>query len=97
MTERACGLAGFKPRIAVQTMDFAAQLELVSAGVGVALAPHLTVGALGDVVMLARPSPQVSRQIFACIRTAAGRDEGLRRLIALLGEAAVARVPAEAA
>ncbi len=30
MTERACGLAGFRPRIVVESMDFAVQLELTS-------------------------------------------------------------------
>ena len=42
MTDRACGLAGFRPAIVAETMDFAAQFELVRAGAGVALVPQLS-------------------------------------------------------
>jgi DNA-binding transcriptional LysR family regulator len=56
MTERACGRAGFRPRIVAESMDFAAQLELVAAGVGVALMPVLTVAAVPAGVRLLRPA-----------------------------------------
>jgi DNA-binding transcriptional LysR family regulator len=60
MTDRACGLAGFRPAIVAETVDFAAQLELVRAGAGVALVPQLTVAALPPEVMLARPRQRLN-------------------------------------
>ena len=61
MADRACGLAGFRPAIVAETVDFTVQLELVRAGIGVALVPHLAVAQLPAEVMLARPKQGLDR------------------------------------
>jgi DNA-binding transcriptional LysR family regulator len=81
MTRRACGLAGFEPNVVAESMDFTVQLELVAAGVGVALVPHLTIVSVPPGVTLARPEQPVVREISACIRSAATVDRGLRRVL----------------
>ena len=88
MADRACGLAGFRPAIVAETMDFAVQLELVRAGIGVALVPHLAVAQLPAQVMLARPKQGLERYIFATRRTAMHAEPGLRTLIKALRRAA---------
>lgn len=92
MTERACGLAGFRPRVVAESMDFAVLLELVAAGVGVALVPDLTVAALPDGVRLTRVRSAPYRSISSAARTTSRNDPGIQRLTALLLAAASARV-----
>ncbi len=92
MVERACGLAGFRPRVVAESADFAAQLELVAAGAGVALVPDLAVAAVPRGVRLARVRSPLSRHLFAACRTARRGDPGLDRLTRLLRESARARV-----
>ncbi len=96
MIERACGLAGFRPDIAAQTMDFAAQLELVAAGVGVALVPCLTVGELPAGVVLADTRKPVHRHLLVCNRAPSDADAGAVHLRGLLGDAARKRISATA-
>ena len=92
MTERACGLAGFRPAILAETMDFAVQLELVRAGTGVALVPQLTIGPLPPEVMLARPLQKLERHIVAARRTTMQADPGLDTLVRAFRRAADARL-----
>ncbi|GAA1976859.1 LysR family transcriptional regulator [Microbacterium pumilum] len=92
MTERACGLAGFRPRIVAQSMDFQVQLELVAAGVGVALVPDLTVAALPREVVLVRPAQALSRRIHAAQRSSTHGDPGVARLVEAFRVAATGRV-----
>lgn len=96
MTDRACGLAGYRPTIVAETMDFAVQLELVRAGVGVALIPDLTVAAIPQGVMLARPSLPLERRIVAARRTTMRGDAGLDQLIRVLRDSARRRVRVDA-
>lgn len=77
MVERACGLAGFRPRIGVRSVDFAVQLAFVAAGAGVALVPDLTVDRIPDGVVLAPLTAPVSRFTHATRRTALSEDAGL--------------------
>ncbi len=92
MTERACGLAGYRPRIVAQSTDFAAQLEFVAAGAGVALVPDLTVAAVPDGVILAATAAPLSRHILAARRTSMRADTGLDLLTALLRDVAPRRI-----
>ncbi len=92
MTDRACGLAGFRPAIVAETMDFVAQLELVRAGAGVALVPQLTVAALPPEVMLARPRQEIERHIAAARRSTMQADPGLDTLVRAFRRAADARL-----
>ncbi|WP_235559608.1 LysR substrate-binding domain-containing protein, partial [Microbacterium sp. Leaf351] len=93
MMERACGLAGFQPRIVAESMDFSVQLELVAAGVGVALVPALTIAQLPDGVdLLSLDSPLV-RSVHLAARTPDVVDPGIRALTRILTEAAAERLP----
>lgn len=80
MTDRACGLAGFRPRVVAQTMDFAAQLQFVAAGAGVALVPDTTGASVPPGVRLARPSHPLERHSTAVRRSSLHGDKGLDKI-----------------
>lgn len=82
MLERACGLAGFRPRVVATSDDFAVHLALVADGVGVALVPGLAVPAVPRDVVLRRTNPAVTRRVLLAFRAGALADPG----IAALGE-----------
>jgi molybdate transport repressor ModE-like protein len=64
--ERACRAAGFEPRVAFQSDDYAAVQGFVAAGVGVCLIPDLALAAVrDDVVVRALQGPPPSRRIIA--------------------------------
>jgi DNA-binding transcriptional LysR family regulator len=88
MVDRACGLAGFQPRVVAEATDFASQLSLVAAGVGVALVPDLTVAVVPDGVFLSQLSEPVFRQIYVVHREGAQVDAGLRAVVELLASSA---------
>lgn len=92
MIDRACGVAGFRPRVAAESADFAVQLELVAAGIGTALVPELTVARVPDGVLLARTAAPVTRRIVAARRSAMQGDPGLERVTAALAGHARAAV-----
>jgi DNA-binding transcriptional LysR family regulator len=92
MIDRACGLAGFRPRIVAHSMDFAAQLEFVAAGAGVALVPDLTVAQIPDGVRLASTTSGLQRHIHVARRTSLHGDAGLQRIVGLLASAAQERI-----
>jgi DNA-binding transcriptional LysR family regulator len=77
MTDRACGLAGFRPHIVAESADFAVQLELVAAGVGVALVPDLAALDVPAGVRLARTTDPLHRRTMAATRTSMRGDSGL--------------------
>jgi DNA-binding transcriptional LysR family regulator len=80
MVHRACGLAGFVPRISAETNDFAVVMSLVAAGAGVALVPRLAAGALPDGVVLRPLVMPVYRHVLVLMRHAAEADPGARRV-----------------
>lgn len=88
MVERACGVAGFRPRIVAETMDFAVQLELVAAGMGVALVPELTIAAVPAGVILRALTTPVERSLFVAARTPNFADPGIVTLTGMLEESA---------
>jgi DNA-binding transcriptional LysR family regulator len=92
MTDRACGLAGFRPRIVAETNDFGVQLELVGGGIGVALIPRLAIAELPAGVMLATPKQPIERHIATVRRNTMRTDAGLDMIVAALGRAADARL-----
>ncbi len=92
MTERACGLAGFQPRIVAESVDFTVLLELVAAGAGVALVPDLTVAAVPAGVRLVPSASGLTRSIHAVRRTSMLEDPGLDRITDSLAAAAAARI-----
>lgn len=95
MTDRACGLAGFRPQVVAESMDFAAQLELVAAGIGVALMPDLTIAAVPPGVRILRTRTPLQRHISAARRSSMSSDAGLDRIMGLLTAAALTRVRSE--
>lgn len=92
MVERACGLAGFRPRVVAESLDFGVQLEMVAAGMGVALVPDLTVDRVPEGVELVRPDAVIERSIAIAVRTPTAAEPGIRRLIAVVEEAAADRL-----
>jgi DNA-binding transcriptional LysR family regulator len=94
MIQRACGAAGFTPRIVGEATDFSVQLALVSAGAVVALMPQLTIAQLPANVVLRSLVEPVFRHDFVVTRVASQADAGLTRLRGLLAESAERLVPA---
>jgi DNA-binding transcriptional LysR family regulator len=94
MVERACGLAGFRPRIVAESMDFSVQLELVAAGLGVALVPDLTVDHIPDGVQLVPLAAPVERTLFLAARTPSLADPGIRNIADFIEESAHTRLVA---
>ena len=92
MVERACGLAGFRPRIIAQSMDFSVQLELVAAGLGVALIPDLTVETIPEGVTLLRPTTPIERCILLAARAPRYADPGIQNLAEIIEKSAAARL-----
>lgn len=88
MIDRACGVAGFAPRVVAEATDFASQLALVAAGVGVALVPQLTVALVPDGVFLSELVEPVYRHLFVVTRAGASADAGLRTVTELLAQSA---------
>lgn len=93
MALRACGLAGFEPRHVAEATDFSAILSLVSAGVGVALVPQLTVVQKPRNVTLLPLAAPVFRHDFIATRRSMDADPGIRALSRLLAASAAQLVP----
>jgi DNA-binding transcriptional LysR family regulator len=86
MVKRACGAAGFRPKVVAEATDFSVQLELVAAGIGVALVPRLAARGVPKGLRLLPLHPAVERHHFALARRSARSDPGLRRIVELLGD-----------
>jgi DNA-binding transcriptional LysR family regulator len=80
MVVRACGAAGFAPRVTAQATDFAVLLALVGVGAGVALVPELAIDRLPDGVQLLALEQPIDRHLFLAARSSSAADAGLRRL-----------------
>ncbi len=85
MTRRACGAAGFVPRVVAEATDFSVLVALVAAGAGVALVPRL---ALPDRVSrrpagisLHQLADPVTRHIFALTRAGTARLPAIRAVL----------------
>lgn len=88
MVDRACGLAGFRPKVVAESVDFAAQLELVAAGAGVALVPGLTVSSVPEGVTLCAPTLPLQRHIDVAYRSSLRSDAGVERIVEVLAATA---------
>jgi DNA-binding transcriptional LysR family regulator len=84
MVKRACGAAGFQPDVVAEASDFSVQLQLVAAGIGVALLPRLAARGLPEGLQLLPVHPGVERHHFAVTRRSARSDAGIRRIVELL-------------
>jgi DNA-binding transcriptional LysR family regulator len=92
MTRRACGAAGFVPRVVAEATDFSVLVALVGAGAGVALVPGLALPdhlsrearARSAGVSLHPLADPVSRHIFALTRAGTARHPAIRAVLAAL-------------
>jgi DNA-binding transcriptional LysR family regulator len=91
MVMRACGAAGFQPHVVAEATDHSVQLQLVAAGIGVALVPQLAAQPTPGLRLLP-VHPRVQRHHFALTRSSATSDSGLRRIVELLDEHAAGRL-----
>jgi DNA-binding transcriptional LysR family regulator len=74
MFERACGLAGFTPRVEYTSNDYTVIFALVGAGLGVALVPRLAVETTGDSRLCEIADLQLSRTVAVAIRAGSRRS-----------------------
>jgi len=88
MAQRACGLAGFRPRRVAEASDFSVLLELVAVGAGVALVPQLTVARVPEGVHLHPLKAPIFRHDFVVTRSPAQPDPGIQRLTQSLRDSA---------
>jgi len=96
MVHRATDLAGFEPRAVAEATDFTVQLELVAAGVGVALIPQLGAVHVPQNVSLVELETPVYRHIVLISRRASAADAGLKRIMSALSAAAAVELPSVA-
>ena len=94
MVHRATDFAGFEPRAVAETTDYRVQLELVAAGVGIALIPELGAREVPAGVVLCDLETPIHRNILLVSRRASGADAGLRRVSAAMTASALAQLPA---
>ncbi|MEI5524503.1 LysR family transcriptional regulator [Streptomyces brasiliscabiei] len=90
----ACAEAGFRPRFAVESEDYATAQGFVAAGLGVGLVPRLGLGSPHpDVVVRRFTGPEPRRSIHAAVRATAPPQPALRTFVEALREAAEASGP----
>ncbi len=97
MVLRACGAAGFAPRVTAEATDFSVLLALVGVGAGVALVPELAINHhLPEGVELLALEHPVNRHLFLAARSTSSADPGLARLRGAIAHAssALAGLPA---
>lgn len=88
-TETACRRAGFSPRIVAEADEFAVTQSFVAAGIGVALAPVLALGAVREQVVVRRiRKPPPPRHIWLASRPAVADQPAVRQMTAALLAAA---------
>lgn len=76
-----------RPRVDFRAEEYASQVELVAAGLCVAVLPRLGRPALPDTVRVVRLlGPVPTRRFMAVHRTATSRRPAIRRLVEVLGE-----------
>jgi DNA-binding transcriptional LysR family regulator len=86
----ACAAAGFTPNFAVEAEDYQTAQGFVAAGLGVCLVPELALGSQNTGVVTRRVRrPEPFRAIYAAIGAHAREQPAVRRLLAVLREAAV--------
>lgn len=89
----ACAAAGFRPRFAVESEDYATAQGFVAAGLGVTLIPRLGLGSRHpDVVVRVVRDPEPVRTIHAAVRETAPPQPALRAFLRALRDAAAATV-----
>lgn len=88
--ERACRRAGFEPQMAFESDDYLAIQGFVAAGVGVALAPEMSLVTLRDDVVVRDLERPPFRRVVAATDARAWRSPAVDAMLAQLGAAAQA-------
>jgi DNA-binding transcriptional LysR family regulator len=89
--EVMCRIAGFEPDVVFRTEDYASLQGLVAAGVGLAIAPRLSlVAQRPDVVAVPFDDPAFSRRIHATTLSETRQDPLAGQLLDVLREASAA-------
>ncbi|WP_395104835.1 LysR substrate-binding domain-containing protein [Actinomadura sp. SCN-SB] len=89
MFERACGLAGFAPRVEYTSNDYTVIFALVRAGLGVALVPRLAVEAAeGGSHLCEIADLQLSRTVAVAVRAGSRRNPPIAVVLRELRHAA---------
>ncbi|GAB3206847.1 LysR family transcriptional regulator [Marinactinospora endophytica] len=76
--------AGVEPEIAHYSTEYPTQLELVAAGLGVAVLPRLGRGRLPDGLVTVPVRPTLVRRLYAVWRSEAGRRPAVQAMVAAL-------------
>ena len=84
---RTLRAAGHEPRIAHQAAEFATQLALVAAGLGLAVIPRLAHDHIPPGAILVPVTPTISRRIFATWREETARRPSIKAFLDTLREA----------
>ncbi len=88
---------GRRPRVAHESMEYASHIEMVRAGLGIALIPRLGRGELpGDLVALEVADPVPTREVEAVHRRTMADSPAVRAILEALAAAAVAASTAAA-
>lgn len=75
MLERACGLAGFAPRLDFSSSDYTVIFALVEAGLGVSLVPRLAFESVSaDVQLREVEQPSMTRTVSVAVRSGSARN-----------------------
>jgi DNA-binding transcriptional LysR family regulator len=88
MIQRACGAAGFVPRIRARSSDFSVLTALVAAGAGVALVPRLALPDSAGGVSLHPLAAPVTRTVSTATRAGTSRRPDLGLVLTALEDAA---------
>lgn len=93
IASEACVRAGFAPRIAIESDEFATTVGFVAAGLGVALVPQLALGAIPeDVRVVQVRGEQPRRRVYAVIRPASSSQPTVAVMVDALRRSAAAYV-----
>ncbi|MEU3273868.1 LysR family transcriptional regulator [Saccharomonospora sp. NPDC006951] len=93
LLRRACGLAGFVPRLDYTSSDYTVIFALVEAGLGVSVVPRLAYESMGsDVVLAELAEPKLTRTVSAAIRAGSARQPGIDAMLAALRRTAAERL-----
>jgi DNA-binding transcriptional LysR family regulator len=85
--DRACRRAGFEPQMAFESDDYLAIQGFVAAGVGVALAPDMSLVSLRDDVVVRDLEDPPYRRVVAAVDGRAWRSPAVDAMLALVAEA----------
>lgn len=87
--ERACGLAGFEPRLDYTSSDYTVIFALVEAGLGVSLVPRLALESMStDIELREIADVDLSRTVSATVRAGSRRSPPIAAVLGSLRQVA---------